>query len=246
MTDTADPIPTCSKCNQPHVTYDGRAQACTGHRSNGNPCTKYPIGGGHVCDTHGGRAPQVRRAAAERATRKNYEARATAALVSLGGSVRPEEHPIDGLLREIQISAQAVEYYANAIAELDLPDPINDVGPLADVVGVDEEGDPILRQPYGKLYGRSASGDLGIHPLVKLWNEERDRHARICKLAIDAGISERLVAMAERTGHQVAVVIVGVIDALGLPDDQRTLAKQTAATRLRELTAGTVIDVPGQ
>lgn len=32
----------------------------------GKPCNKAPIKGGHVCDTHGGRAPQVKRKAAER------------------------------------------------------------------------------------------------------------------------------------------------------------------------------------
>jgi hypothetical protein len=39
---------------------------CTAKRSNGTPCRQYAIRGCNVCVTHGGAAPQVRRAAALR------------------------------------------------------------------------------------------------------------------------------------------------------------------------------------
>ena len=39
------------------------AVRCRGHRSNGSPCKRWAIRGGFVCPSHGGRAPQVRRAA---------------------------------------------------------------------------------------------------------------------------------------------------------------------------------------
>lgn len=42
------------------------SQRCTAHRSNGEPCKRWAIVGGLVCPTHGGSAPQVRRAAFER------------------------------------------------------------------------------------------------------------------------------------------------------------------------------------
>jgi hypothetical protein len=39
---------------------------------------------------------------------------------------------------------------------------------------------------------------------TRLWNEERDRLARTSKAALDAGVQERAVAAAERTGIAVA------------------------------------------
>src|SRR5688572_27001360 len=64
MTDT-DPGPRpCERCGEVHVR-DGRP-TCSGHRSNGLPCKKYPIRGGAVCEMHGGGAPHVRAAADQR------------------------------------------------------------------------------------------------------------------------------------------------------------------------------------
>src|SRR3712207_320594 len=42
------------------------ARPCSAHRKNGEPCRNFAIVGGRVCPAHGGRAPQVRAAAAER------------------------------------------------------------------------------------------------------------------------------------------------------------------------------------
>lgn len=45
---------------------DDRRRCTAKSARTGQPCKKYAILGGTVCDTHGGSAPQVKRAAAER------------------------------------------------------------------------------------------------------------------------------------------------------------------------------------
>lgn len=42
------------------------AVRCRGHRRDGSRCKRWSIRGGFVCPSHGGRAPQVRRAADRR------------------------------------------------------------------------------------------------------------------------------------------------------------------------------------
>jgi hypothetical protein len=42
------------------------AVRCRGHRGDGSPCKRWSIRGAYVCPSHGGRAPQVRRAAERR------------------------------------------------------------------------------------------------------------------------------------------------------------------------------------
>jgi len=46
--------------------------------------------------------------------------------------------------------------------------------------------------------------------LLRLWNDERDRVARIAKAALDAGVQERQVRLAERYGETLAALLRAV------------------------------------
>jgi len=49
------------------MRYDNQnRRLCTAHRTDGQPCRGAAINGGTVCAAHGGRAPQVKEAAARR------------------------------------------------------------------------------------------------------------------------------------------------------------------------------------
>jgi hypothetical protein len=61
-----------------------------------------------------------------------------------------------------------------------------------------------LREEIGEL------DDLGTkkaEALTRLYGEERDRVARVAKAALDAGVAERQVALAEQYGSAIAVVL---------------------------------------
>lgn len=65
-----------------------QARRCSAHRSrDGKPCGKYAMRGATVCETHGGRAPQVRAAASER--RLDAQVRATLAKLDVAEVADP-------------------------------------------------------------------------------------------------------------------------------------------------------------
>lgn len=67
----------------------------------------------------------------------------------------------------------------------------------------------------GQVY---ATGEA-IRGLAKLEAEERDRCAKFAKAALEAGIAERQVRLAEQSHRLFERLLVGVLDDLDLPDE---------------------------
>lgn len=257
--DLADGFPVCDKCGQQHVRWQKTKTGgewrgtCKAHRTRRREdgekylvaCKKYPIQGGTVCEDCGGSVPAVRAAANERLAERAMEGVLKALNIQ-----QPEERHLnksadEQLLEEVARSYMAVEWLAARVAELHVPDP-EEGGPLEDLLGVDDDGNEITRPGRFNLYGPNHAGDLGIHPLWKQLDSERDRHARMCKLAIDAGISERMVRLAETQAQQIVAVLVYVIDNLGMAPSMRDEARRLAGEYIRKLGPGGppgVIDV---
>lgn len=66
--------------------------------------------------------------------------------------------------------------------------------------------------------------DHGVHrdnPLLKRYDRERDRLDRACKMAIDAGIAERYVQLAELQGQTLFRVMEAVHLKIGLTMEQK-------------------------
>lgn len=85
---------------------------CSARTSAGEPCRRYAMAGATVCPTHGGRAPQVRKAAHQRLA----ESRALRVLDREG--VEPVTDPVDALAR---LAAEAVglkDLLGQRVAEL--------------------------------------------------------------------------------------------------------------------------------
>jgi len=120
------------------------------------------------------------------------------------------------------------------------PDPIDPVDAMLHQLGLAAAWERYLR---GEVAGLATLDDQGIGGsrkvavTVELWNDERDRLTKLAKLALDAGIAERQVQLAERQGALIADLIRRVLDDpdLDLTASQRSAAGQVAARHLREL-----------
>jgi hypothetical protein len=87
------------------------------------------------------------------------------------------------------------------------------------------------------IFGPNHVGEGVPHILVKMWNEERDRTARLAKMAMDAGVGEQQVRLAEKQGQMIVQVFTAMLDdpSLGLSPEQRAAFPNVAARHLRAL-----------
>ena len=83
---------------------------------------------------------------------------------------------------------------------------------------------------------RSLEGQV----LLRLWDEERDRIARISKMALDAGVAERQVRIAEMWGEQLANLLRAVFD------DERLALTAAQRSRLPDVLRQHLSQVPTQ
>lgn len=88
-------------------------------------------------------------------------------------------------------------------------DPADDRHPVEHLLGE-------LRQAAvaADYLGSIAVMDGPKGPLWHAWERERDRHAKIAKLALDAGVNEREVQLKEAEAERVAAVIRAVLSAV--------------------------------
>ncbi|GEM_PF-2833090 len=197
----------CSRCG---VVHD--PQFCQAHaKSSGRQCGRRPVIGATVCIMHGGSAPQVKAAAArtiafDRAIRE----------LQLGGEL--DVDPAEAMLQQVREAAANVAILRHLVATLN-PGYV-DQGDTQQLEGVDGEPphpDDIDRSELGgALAGRvdPANWKAAPHVWVVMYNEERDRLVRFCKLCRDAGVEEHRVQLADRMATQLVEVQHAVVAAV--------------------------------
>ncbi len=212
MTHRSVPPVDCDKCGKIH-------ERCRSHKSAGVPCGRWPRRGTEVCDSHGGKAPQVRTRAAVRAELMGW---------GLGDTT---VDPGETLLRLVTQSAARCEFYAGLLRDaFDAAERLRlaQEAPESDLLGaatarLDLErtfntgGVSVL---IGHTYaGTQTSGVIAtgeaIRGLAKLEADERDRCANFATKAVAAGLAERQVRLAERQGAMVLAIIAETLRALG-------------------------------
>lgn len=70
---------------------------------------------------------------------------------------------------------------------------------------------------------------------IVLYQTERKLLANVCKVAIDAGVAQRQIALAEQQGQMLALAINQILDALDLTFDQKQLVPEVVPTVLRAI-----------
>lgn len=231
---TPPPGPPCDKCGQVHER-DNLA-TCKAHRNDGTPCRSYPVHGARVCRLHGGAAPQVKAKAEERAFSNKLE---RVMRFSIGDptprhrGMSPEEHMLETLAQ----ASQAVAILSGWVEDLNMPGPDEDAGPMADIVGVDDDGNPILRSQRFEFLGLNHQRDLAVHPLVTLLERWIDRRAKIAYQCAQVGISDRMVRLAESQAGLLIGVVQALLDGLDLSEADRARARRIVADRMRLVSA---------
>lgn len=206
----------------PGQVRDGRL-ICGAKNKKGEPCGLGPVPGATRCGRHGGKAPQVQKKAAERLAEEKAKNFMTNAVRTLGLPI--DVDPGKALLDEIHWTAGHVAWLREKVQELESEDL---------VWGREKHEDGVGPQGIVDVTTEKA----GPSVWYELYMKERDHLAKVCALALRAGIEERKVKLAESQGALVADVIRRILDALGLTPAQQALVPQIVPQQLRLLAAG--------
>lgn len=223
----------------------------------GKTCELSPAEGAKRCWRHGGSSPQAKKAAERRVAE-------AAARETMAKAVRTLGLPIDvdpgkALLDEIHWTAGHVAWLRDKVQELTTVQTLTrgtedrtvwtKDGDSEFVEGSDESSNPNAHSlVWGQTEYRDKTGgeDAGqtvveqatINMWYQLYLKEREHLAKVCALALRAGIEERKVKLAESQGLLVADAIRRILGALALTPEQQQLVPVVVPRELRALATG--------
>lgn len=201
---------------------DGRL-ICGAKNKKAEPCGLGPVPGASRCGRHGGKAPQVKAAAEKRVAEAAARETMTKAVRTLGLPI--DVDPGKALLDEIHWTAGHVAWLRDKVQEQEAEQLVwgrtqtdQGIGPQGPVDTTTEKAGPSV--------------------WYELYLKERDHLAKVCALALRAGIEERKVKLAESQGLLVADAIRRILGALGLTPEQQQLVPVIVPRELRALATG--------
>jgi hypothetical protein len=197
-------------CKRPDCPLFGQPHPrCRAHaKKNGaGPCMAYPVSAQLVCRMHGGMQKSARDKAQRLIAEDKIKSRVSR-IVAYNELDRAT--PEEGLLMEVKWSGQV------AIA----------LGQACEALIADEQ-----------LTTKSAGTGMQLHALMDAWTKERTNHARLCALALSAGIQQRQLDLVESQANQVVSAILAVLMSprLALTAEQVIEGRVVASEVLRPL-----------
>lgn len=136
--------------------------------------------------------------------------------------------PLTGLLEVVTRTWLMVRVYGDLVAELQ-----TDSTARVDLVEVGNKVATEVTITKPALVDPNHLGDLRSSPLVREYFTWLSEHARVCKLALDAGVEERQVRLAEQQAQSIVTAVQAALDALELTPEQAAKAPDVIASLLR-------------
>lgn len=186
---------------------------CVRGKKDGTPCKKPPIKGATVCASHGGKAPQVRAAAARRVAEEQVRR----------GLARLDIDPIDDPFVELSKLAGQVVAWKDALA-----DKVNQLtgGGCSNCGDGGGEGDRIRYEAMG-------AGTEQLRAEVALFERALDRCGSVLGLIAKLNIDDRMARINERQADAVIRAIDAALASAGVNGPAAVAARQVAARELR-------------
>lgn len=179
------------------------------------------------CKNHGGSSPRAQLSGVIELARRE------AAVMGVPLDIDPHE----AILECIRISAGEVQYASERIAELEEADAVGAIVTTHERPLKHEKG----AESYSETVVETMRGQPAAHIWIEIRHQAMDRLAKYSKTALDAGVDERRVRIAEAQAMMLAAAIRGILEDLGVADNPE--APAIMRKHLTTLTAGTV-DAP--
>jgi hypothetical protein len=139
----------------------------------------------------------------------------------------PDMSGADGLLEAVRYSGAMMRSMAVLVGELtEKPELVPD-----------GDGGQSMIEPG--IWGMDRFGEQAPHVLMKLYDIWMERYTRSCKMAVDAGLDERMVRNAEATSSTMLQAFEAALRLVPtLTQDQRDALANAMANQVRALIMG--------
>lgn len=183
-------------------------------RTTGNTCRRFPVEGATRCKLHGGASPQVKK----KIERQQAEKALAEAVATYGLPV--DVSPTEALLDEVKWTAGHVAWLRARVQEME-------------AAALSWGTRSIVDKQGGEFPGVDTTEAAAPPVLLDLYQRERKHLVDVCAKALQAGVEERRVRLAESQGALLADVIRRILGDLNLTAEQSALVSEVVPRHLR-------------